>query len=186
MFNDQYVYPGYGSGTSNGLLFTLDLVNKACTLDQIFTDPTDALETYSQGGYDAHDNGNVILGYGSNPVVKEYDSAGNVLMSLVFGAPTTQSYRAYRREWTATPTAYGPSVAVSSKDGTGWVSWNGDTETTTWAIYAGADKNCLALVAETSRDGFETAFNIPSKAAFVQVGAMAGNTFLMNSTVVSV
>lgn len=79
-------------------------------------------------------NGNAFVGYGIWPSTSEHRSEGTVVQELEFGEITSddaQSYRAFKMNWTATPT-WGPAVAGS--DGKFWVSWNGATELRTWAV----------------------------------------------------
>ncbi|EMD67030.1 hypothetical protein GGP41_005358 [Bipolaris sorokiniana] len=169
-----------GDIPSNGLLLYLDLENYKVTLKSLYMDPTQKIASTSQGSYQQLSNDNVLLGYGNQDYFKEFSPDGDVVMSI----SGLSSYRVYRQAWDASPAGYSPNV--TAMQGQGWVSWNGDTKTTKWAIYAGSSNDSLSLVAEVARIGFQTQFNLSSSAAWVQVGAFAGELHLKNSSVVAV
>jgi hypothetical protein len=174
-YNDEFA-----TNPSNGLLLYVDIQDRNISLIQAFEDPSDVIYSTSQGSYDALSNGNVLIGYGDIPTIKEFGSDGSIRMTIDFGL-TAQCYRAYRQMWEATP-AYAPAVVGSQ--GKGWVSWNGDTRTTQWVIYTGTSNS--SMVSTVNRTGFETEFNITNGSTWLQVGAFSGGTFLRNSSVVTV
>lgn len=143
-------------------------------------DTNQKIASTSQGSYQQLSNDNVLLGYGNQDYFKEFSPDGDVVMSI----SGLSSYRVYRQAWDASPAGYSPNV--TAMQGQGWVSWNGDTKTTKWAIYAGSSNDSLSLVAEVARIGFQTQFNLSSSAAWVQVGAFAEELHLKNSSVVAV
>lgn len=177
MFNDMN---SRGDNPSNGLLLDLDLSSHNVTLRSLYQDPIDKIASTSQGSYQQLSNDNVLLGYGNVDVLKEFGPDGDVRLSI----SGVQSYRVYREVWSASPAGYPPNV--TAVQGKGWVSWNGDTKTTKWAIYAGGSEDNLSLVGEVGRTGFQTQFNLSSGSTWVQVGAFAGDLYLKNSSVVSV
>jgi hypothetical protein len=169
-----------GNIPSNGLLLYLDLGIHNVTLMGLYMDPADKIASTSQGSYQQLSNDNVLLGYGNKDYFKEFSADGDVRMSI----SGVQSYRVYREAWDASPAGYPPNV--TAVQGQGWVSWNGDTKTTKWFIYAGRSNNALSLVSEVGRTGFQTQFNLPSGVAWVQVGAFAEELHLRNSSIVAV
>lgn len=76
------------------------------------------------------------------------------------------SYRSYRLPWTVTPAA-APKAVV--EDGMVYMSWNGETNVTNWAIYEGPSSTTLQQTSIIDNDGFETRTSISNGTAFVQV-----------------
>lgn len=165
-------------------MLSLDLESRNATLIRAFADPTDEIYSTAEGSFGELGNGNVLLGYGSAPIIKEFGANGDVRMTLQFGGDNSVSYRAYRQVWNATPMAYGPTVV--SSQGKGWVSWNGDTRTTQWVIYAGATNSSLVEVGKVNRTGFETEFDVTNATSWLQVSAFDGDKLLGNSSIVTV
>lgn len=170
---------------SNGLLILLDLSAFTATLINSYTDPTDAVDSTSQGSFSILCNDNIFLGYGNIPKIKEFGPHGDIRMTILFGEGIGASYRAFKQIWEATPAGWDP-VVVANSSGHGWVSWNGDTRTTEWVVYAGKNNNDLDEVARVDRDSFETEFNFPTSASYVQVGAFDHGHFLRKSNVVKI
>jgi hypothetical protein len=140
------------------------------------------LSAASQGNVQPLENGDMFIGWGSEPYFSEYSPTG----ALVFDArmpPKTQSYRAYRFQWAGTPSG-GPSVAATA-NGSGtaaptttvYASWNGATTVASWRVLAGASSATLAPAASAPKGGFETAISTPGQPAYVAVQALdaAGN-----------
>jgi len=66
-----------------------------------------------------------------------------------------------------------------------YVSWNGDTNVTTWKVSSGASPTALAPVQAARRNGFETAIRIGA-AKYVKVaGVDSHGNVLGTSSVVS-
>lgn len=177
MFNDMNES---GDLPSNGLELHLDLSTRNATIKNPYIDRHDEIATTSQGSYQDFYNGNVLLGYGNRDNIIEFGSEGDVRMSISGAA----SYRVYREVLHTTPAGYPPNT--TAVEGEGWVSWNGDTRTTKWVVYAGASKESLSKVGEVARTGFETNYSLPSGSEWVKVGAFAGDDHLRNSSVVPV
>ncbi|KAF5625625.1 hypothetical protein F52700_8990 [Fusarium sp. NRRL 52700] len=177
MFNDMNES---GDLPSNGLELHLDLDKRNATIKNLYIDRHDEIATTSQGSYQVFSNKNVLLGYGNRDYIKEFGAEGDVRMSISGAA----SYRVYRELWDATPAGYPPNT--TAVEGEGWVSWNGDTRTTKWVVYAGASNDSLSKVGEVARTGFETNYSLPSGSKWVKVGAFAGDDHLRDSSVVPV
>ena len=84
-------------------------------------------------------NGDLFVGWGSQPYFSEFSSGGTLLYDAHMHG-SYQSYRTYRFPWTGTP-AEAPAVAVSPAGAgspvTVHASWNGDTRTAAWTVLAG-------------------------------------------------
>ena len=134
-----------------------------------------ALQSGSQGDVESLPNGNIFIGWGSEPYFSEFSSAGTLLYDAHFHG-SYQAYRAYRFTWTGAPT--GPPTAVLASSGSHrsvYVSWNGDTRTATWRLLAGSSAKTLAPLATALRTGFETALSPPAAASFYAVQALDVN-----------
>lgn len=89
--------------------------------------------------------------------------------------PCAYSYRAYKGGWTGRPLTQ-PNVSVSSDSVNGltvYVSWNGATNVSTWALMGASDGNSLASVTNATKTGFETAINTTSASNFNFVSVAA-------------
>jgi hypothetical protein len=168
---------------SRGVTLRVDVTNKTATLvREDLHSP--ALVASFEGNVQALPNGDEFIGWGQQPYFSEFDSAGRTVFDGRF-VDQNSSYRAYRYQWTGTPTTP-PSVAASTSGTTTTVyaSWNGATQVAGWRVLAGATPSQLGLVTVAVKQGFETQINIPA-AAYVAVGALdsAGRT-LGTSTVI--
>jgi hypothetical protein len=141
----------------------------------------------SQGSFTPLSNGNYFQGFGQIPLIKEFGPSGDRRLRIQFGnLATAQSYRAFRREWSALP-AKAPDVVA--KNGTVYVSWNGATNVTDWALYTGHGNTTHAhfkRVAVIPKIGFETSASIPGNTTFLKVAALANGTLLRESAVIPI
>lgn len=131
--------------------------------------PPDSLLSKSQGSTQLLPNGNVLVNWGSEGAVTEFDSDENPIFHAYVDSGElgymTENYRAFKYNWTGIPNE---AIAVYSefnpdRSTTIFVSWNGDTQTKTWRFYAIDDKNLKTFLGEAPKTGFETSFNIPHK-----------------------
>ncbi|ORX39567.1 ASST-domain-containing protein [Kockovaella imperatae] len=157
------------AASSRGLLLNIDQSNMTASF---------ALETYpynyttsdSQGSMILQPNGNWLMGWGQQPYVSEYDPSGNMLWSFQFGLGTTQSYRAFRSNWTAYPTT-SPNISVESNSSSNaydvYVSWNGATEVQMYHLYhsSSTDGKGLNWLQTANKTGFETWLSVPMSSA---------------------
>lgn len=72
------------------------------------------------------------------------------------------------------------------EDGNAYVSWNGATDVTHWAVYVGAQSSNLECVGVAERKGFETTFAVPSGAVYLQVAAVQDGNEMRKSNLVQV
>ncbi|KAJ6095671.1 hypothetical protein N7486_006417 [Penicillium sp. IBT 16267x] len=191
LFNNANT-PTNSESPTTGVSLAIDLVNKTVTGLRSLSDPNDPIHSVSQGSYQVlnEQDGHVFMDYGSITKIKEYDAAGNVVFSGMFG-PNNEvaSYRGYRFQWSAVP-FWKPSLNVTrtSTGATVYMSWNGATDYDTWAVYSASSENSTNNQQITSgkRTGFETAINLTNLTTdYIQVVALQGNNVLGTSDIVS-
>lgn len=121
----------------------------------------DRLLAKSQGSTQVLENGNVLVNWGSEGAITEFNKDGEAIFHTYldsgFLGAEVQNYRAFKFDWVGLPKEPIAVLTEFDKDNktTAYVSWNGDTETKSWKFYAidGKDKK---LVGEKKRSGFET------------------------------
>ncbi|KAF2452797.1 ASST-domain-containing protein [Lineolata rhizophorae] len=163
---------------TRGLRITVDTDAMTAVVDETYMSPN-GLISQSQGNLQLLDNGNVLMGYGSEPIFTEYSPDGAVLWDVQFGIMgnrSVNSYRVYKQDWTGRPSA-APVIAAgdgdnSSTDGMLFFSWNGATGIDAWALLA-ANESADALLNGTmwwknvTSAGFETNVTVGDAARFV-------------------
>ncbi len=135
------------------------------------------LSSGSQGNVQALANGDLFVGWGSEPYFSEFSSSGQPLYDAHWHG-SYESYRAYRLPWAATP-ATAPAIAVvpASKGKSPlsvYASWNGATEVASWRVLAGPSPSQLAPVASAPKNGFETTIVAPGGEKFLAAQALNG------------
>jgi hypothetical protein len=154
------------AATSSGKIIKLNTTSWTAELVQGFY-PPDKILAKSQGNTQILPNGNVIVNWGSEGALTEYNSKGDVLFHTYFDsgflALGVENYRGFRFNWTGLPNEEPAIVALeNSKHTTIYVSWNGDTETKTWRFYTLTGRfGRRSLLGESPRTSFETSFEIP-------------------------
>jgi Arylsulfotransferase (ASST) len=143
-----------------------------------------ALTASFEGNVQALGNGDQFVGWGQQPYFSEFDSTGEMLFDARFVGDNS-SYRAYRFQWTGTPTSPPNVAALTSGAGTDvYASWNGATQVSEWRVLAGTSPNEVRAVLTAPKQGFETQIPIPS-APYVAVQALdhAGRVLGTSATV---
>jgi Arylsulfotransferase (ASST) len=175
---------------SRGLVVAVNPQRKTDTLVAQYEHPT-ALSSGSQGNIQQLTNGDVFVGWGSEPYFSEFSATGALLFDGHMHGPY-QSYRTYRFPWTATPESP-PSIAVAAAPAgaggrgplTVYASWNGATLLTSWRVLAGPSPQQLAPVATAARAGFETAIGTPGgvgPATYVAVQALESSGAVLGTS----
>ncbi|HEX3510475.1 MAG TPA: arylsulfotransferase family protein [Solirubrobacteraceae bacterium] len=158
---------------SRGLVVSLPSGSTTEALIAEYRHPSPLLSG-SQGDIQQLENGDEFVGWGSEPYFSEFGSGGQLLFDAHMQG-SYQSYRAYRFPWTGAPTSR-PAIAAGPRSKTApvtvFASWNGDTRTATWQLFAGGSPTSLKLVASAARSGFETAIQSPGAAPWVAVRAL--------------
>jgi outer membrane protein assembly factor BamB len=164
----------YVSEQSRVIKIQTDTGGMSATLTREYTHP-DGVLAATQGNAQTLPNGNLFVGWGSEPVFSEFAEDGRLLFSARF--PTdAESYRAFRHPWTGRPDALPALAAAPAPDGgvTLYASWNGATEVETWEVLAGPALDSLEPAGSVPRTGFETAIAVSTGAALVGVRALNG------------
>ncbi|WP_345762885.1 arylsulfotransferase family protein [Diaminobutyricibacter sp. McL0608] len=175
---DNHLYSGT-DGQSGGLRFSLDETSDIATLEQTFA--YDGHLGTAMGSVQVLANGNVLVGWGTDPAVTEFTYAGAAIYEATLGSI---SYRASRHPWVAHPST-APDIAARAESGgvRVFASWNGATEVARWRILAGDDAATLQAAATVPRSGFETAHLVPrAKVVAVQALDSAGAVLATSRT----
>jgi hypothetical protein len=117
-------------------------------------------------------NGNVFVGWGSEPSYSAFAPDGKLLYDASFPSQV-ESYRAFRFPWTGQPEDRPAVVAEAEPDDrvTIYVSWNGATRVDTWQVLAGGSPDKLEPAGSAPRKGFETAVTLYTSEPYVAVEA---------------
>ncbi len=157
---------------SRGLFLSVDEVRRTVRVAKAYTHPVHLLAEF-EGSVQELPNGNVFIGWGSEPYASEFDSDGKLLLDARF--PTNvQSYRAFRSPWRGMP-ATRPMLVVGKDVVGGYalhVSWNGATEVREWEILTGPSAGMLTSEARIPKAGFETAVTIHTSQRYLAVAAL--------------
>lgn len=151
------------SGPSRGLVLELDQQTHRVTLVAQYPRARDFDSDY-MGSVQRTANGNVFVGWGSEPYLSEYSRSGKLLFDGEFPWPDL-SYRATLAQWTGLPLTR-PAGAARQAGGktTVYASWNGATRVASWRVLAGSGAGHMAAVARAQKAGFETAIPLPASA----------------------
>jgi EmrB/QacA subfamily drug resistance transporter len=165
-----YVAP---TAPSRGLVLKLDLGKRVASLVGQYGLDENLASDY-MGSLEPLPNGNELMGWGSTPLLTEYDSSGNKLLRAELPG-SDLSYRARLEPWAGQP-LYPPAGAarVSGGHTTVYASWNGATAVTAWRVLGGASVGTLRPLATSVRSGFETAIPVASGDREFEVQALDG------------
>jgi Arylsulfotransferase (ASST) len=149
----------------------LDLDEKSATLVREYANP-DGRVAAVQGNMQVLPNGNVFIGWGSDPHLSEFSRDGELLFNAAF-SHDNDSYRAFRFPWSGHPD---DDPAVAAEAGpvdtvTVYASWNGATEVASWYVLAGPGPDRMEAIASAPRVGFETAITVSTTEPYVGVWA---------------
>lgn len=153
---------------SRGLVLRQNPATKALELVKEYTHPAGLLAV-AEGNLQTLPNSNVLIGWGTQPYVTEFDADGTLLFDAHM-AYNQGSYRAFRTPWHATP-AEPPAIAASRSGGSvnAYASWNGATEVASWRLLGGPSAGSLTTLTTVPRSGFETVLQASTKDAMVAV-----------------
>jgi hypothetical protein len=127
------------------------------------------LNAGTQGNTQLLSNGNVFVGWGSQPYLTEYSKSGKALLDAIFPGPDI-SYRAYIESWTGDPSSPpdGAGRTQGSKT-TIYASWNGATQVSRWEVLGGSSSKHLSKLTTANKGGFETAIPLTRSASLYEV-----------------
>lgn len=163
-----YVDP---TGPSRGLVLKLDQQTRTATLEAQYVLGADFDAAY-MGDTQPLANGNVLVGWGSEPYFSEFSRSGRMLFEGEFPGPNL-TYRATLERWTGLPLA--PPVGAVRQVGGATVvyaSWNGATQAVSWRVLAAPGTGRMSAVATHAKSGFETAIPVPAGYASFKVQAL--------------
>jgi hypothetical protein len=169
---------------SRGLVLTVDETNKTAEVKAQYRHPGGHLLAGSQGNVQMLPDGDVFIGWGALPYYTEVRADGSLVLDAKLESGS--SYRAFRFDWTGTPTDR-PAIAASRAGGRTMasVSWNGSTETAGWRLLSGGDAGSLSAAADIARTGFETVIDVPASARYIAVAALdaSGHVLAQSPTI---
>ncbi|HUY30841.1 MAG TPA: arylsulfotransferase family protein [Acidimicrobiales bacterium] len=157
---------------SRGLKLALDTMTMTARfLEEYLPDPT--FVASSQGSVQVLPDGNVFVGWGSQPYVSEYRKDATLVFDAML-SDNASSYRAFRFPWTGRPTS--PPALAAERAGAAtiraYASWNGATGVERWDVLAGPSASQLEVVGRARRTGFETDMTAHSPGDHVAVQAL--------------
>jgi hypothetical protein len=151
---------------SSGKLLTLNTKTWTAKLIQEFPAP-DNIFAFSQGGTQILPNGNAFVNWGSAGAITEFSPNGTVIFHAYLDSGDlwtnghVQNYRGFRFNWTGLPHEEPAAVALTHGESTVlYVSWNGDTETSSWEFYGVDSKRREVPLGRANKVGFETSFYV--------------------------
>jgi EmrB/QacA subfamily drug resistance transporter len=163
-----YVSP---TGPSRGLVLSLDQRARTATLVAQYGRDGGFTSDY-MGDTQPLANGNVFVGFGSEPYFAEYSRSGKLLFEGELpGSDLT--YRATLEPWVGLPLS--PPVGAARTTGastTVYASWNGATQVLAWRVLAETGSGRMTVVATHARSGFETAIAVPPGYSSFEVQAL--------------
>ncbi len=160
---------------SRGIVVEVDEDAMTATLAGEYTHP-DEIMAATQGNMQPLPDGNVFVGWGSEPYFSEFSRDGELLFHASF-PDAVESYRAFRSPWNGRPEDR-PAIAAESGPGDGvtvYISWNGATEVDSWQVLAGPGPEALEPAVSVPRRGFETAVTLRTKQSYVAARAKDGS-----------
>jgi EmrB/QacA subfamily drug resistance transporter len=140
---------------SRALVLRLDQASHTATVVAQYGASRD-LNTDYMGDTQELPNGNVFVGWGSEPYLSEYSRSGKLLLDGFFPG-SDLAYRAMVEPWAGRPLQ--PPLGAAHRDGSAfkvYASWNGATQVASWKVLAGSGSGRLSVVAHAARSGFET------------------------------
>ncbi len=151
-----------GETHSRGLVLALDGTRMRVSLQREYAHHP-LLHAHKLGSVQLLPNGDVLVGWGTDPHFTEFSAGGAVRLdaTLPHGG---ENYRTLRFPWTGRPRDAPAAVVRGS---TIFASWNGATDVAAWRVDPGG--------AAVSRRGFETALPAPAGPGSVQVVALGAD-----------
>jgi hypothetical protein len=160
---------------SRGLTLGVDTNSMQVRLLKEYLSEPPMLAT-SQGSMQLLSDGNVFVGWGSEPYFSEQGPRANPRFEGKIGGGSN-SYRAVRSQWVGRP-AERPAVAVERVNPATvnvFASWNGATDVYRWDVLAGNTQDASTPVGTFARDGFETSMQVSTSYNYIAVRARDGD-----------
>jgi hypothetical protein len=163
---------------SRALVLRLDEQARRATLFRSYEHPR-GLHSETQGDAQVLPDGHLLVGWGSSPVVSEFDESGRLLLDLRFGGEGADSYRAFRFVWRGRPAEL-PAVALAGDRV--YASWNGATDVARWQLVAGPTPAATMPLASVARTGFETAIPVHTDQPWIRVRALSARGTVLGTS----
>jgi EmrB/QacA subfamily drug resistance transporter len=160
------------AGPSRALELKLNQANGTVSLVTEYTHGQNFDSAY-MGDNQVLPNGNVFVGWGSQPYFSEYNKAGKMILDASLPSPDL-SYRATVGAWVGLPD-YPPQGAARSSSTAGttvYASWNGATQVSSWRVLAGPNDHDLSVVGGGHKTGFETPMSVKDNFPVFEVQAL--------------
>jgi EmrB/QacA subfamily drug resistance transporter len=169
------------TGPSRGLELKLDTRQRTATLAAQYVRESDFAADY-MGDSQPQPNGDVFVGWGSEPYFSEYTRSGKLLLDGEFPWPDL-TYRATLEQWVGLPLSppTGAAVQASGKT-TVYASWNGATRLASWRVLAGTATGRLTAVTKTPKSGFETKIPMPANYKRFELQALDGEGHVIGAS----
>jgi hypothetical protein len=169
------------TGPSRGLVLKLDTTNHVASLRAQYSRGS-TFNAAFLGDTQLQPDGNVLVGWGSQPVFSEYSASGKLLLDAVLPHPDL-TYRVYLSNWVGLP-SFPPNGAVRNQRGksTVYASWNGDTQVVAWKVLAGPNAKHLTSVATRAKRGFETSIRLNTSYKVFKVQALDTNGHVLRTS----
>jgi hypothetical protein len=151
---------------SRALLLHIDQSSRTATLTAQYVREREFAADY-MGNAQPLPDGDVFVGWGSEPYFSEYGPGGRLLLDAELPWPDV-TYRATLAPWVGLPLTR-PAGATRRAHGatTVYASWNGATQVASWRVLAAASGVVrLTPVTSAAKSGFETAVPFPPAARY--------------------
>ena len=149
-------------------MIALDHENRRATLVGKYTHKPGRILSKFMGNAQLLDNGNVLVGWGSEPFITEFGPSGEIRFDAKLPRGG-QNYRAFRFPWVGRPADRPRLVRATAGGRKLYASWNGATEVASWQLQAGPTATSLVAGQTVRRTGFETTFDVPDGARYFAV-----------------
>lgn len=153
------------NSASSGKVVEVDTANKRAKLLFNGVAPYGLLAK-SQGSTQVLPNGNVLVNWGSEGALTEFDSKEKPIFHAFVDSGAlgehVENYRAFKYNWTGIPNESIAVASLFSNDATKvYVSWNGDTQTKSWKVFGVGLDGKKRKLTTSKKQGFETAIELP-------------------------
>jgi hypothetical protein len=170
---------------SRGLVIKLDEAGRRATLERLYRHRPNRLLAHYMGSMQVLENGNAVIGWGSEPYLTEFGGDG----SIVFDARLPragQTYRVVRMPWAGRPVRR-PTLVGHRVNGSRrlYASWNGATELAQWHLRTGSRASNVRDAATVPATGFETSIELLDRSTYAEVVALdtAGRPLSRSKTI---
>lgn len=137
----------------------------------------------AQGSAQALPNGDMFVGWGTEPDFSEVNSSGHQIFNGTFPLGET-SYRAFRFPWSGQPLSR-PAMAVAPR-GDGqvnvWASWDGATDVAAWRVIGGRSANRLNWLDKKHYFSFETEITLHNQPPYFAVQALGSQKQVLGTS----